>query len=172
LIRQISKKHSRSSSSSSTSSSSSSSSNSSSNDNRSHKKTSEPNRETSKADDRNNSTEKRKEKKRRRKEKKLKKKLKKKSKSESDANGNTSKIDIKAAPAKSKGPMTKEEWEEKERSKKLRVAVDESSKKALLEENTQGLRALDTSWTWELGSDTRPGAVKYARAFAPHAQKF
>ena len=102
----------------------------------------------------------------------MKKKLKKKSKSESDTNGNTSKNDIKAAPLKSKGPMTKEEWEERERSKKLRVAVDASSKKALLEENTQGLRALDTSWTWELGSDTRPGAVKYARAFAPHAQKF
>ena len=90
----------------------------------------------------------------------------------SDANGNTSKMDLKSPPVKAKGPMTKEEWEEKEKARKLRVAVDASSKKALLEENTQGLRALDTSWTWELGGDTRPQSVKYARAFAPHAQKF
>ena len=115
--------------------------------------------------------EKKKEKKRLRKEKKLKKKEKNKI-LKSDANGNTSKMDLKSPPVKAKGPMTKEEWEEKEKARKLRVAVDASSKKALLEENTQGLRALDTSWTWELGGDTRPPAVKYARAFAPHAQKF
>ena len=114
---------------------------------------------------------KKKEKKKLRKEKKLKKKEKKMS--QSDANGNTSsKTELKQAPVKAKGPMTKEEWEEREKARKLRVAVDASSKKALLEENTQGLRALDTSWTWELGGDTRPQSVKYARAFAPHAQKF
>ena len=68
--------------------------------------------------------------------------------------------------------MTKEEWEEREKARKPKVAVVASSNKTLLEENTQGLRALETSWTWEFGGDTRPRTMKYAEAFAPLAQKF
>ena len=68
--------------------------------------------------------------------------------------------------------MTKEEWEEREKARQPTMAVVASSNKALLEENTQGLRALETSWMWELGGDTKPQTMKYAEAFAPLAQKF
>lgn len=68
--------------------------------------------------------------------------------------------------------MTKEEWERQEKNKKLRVAVDPKLKMSLKADNEAGLKAIDTSWTWELGGDTRPPYTKNSQNFVPHAQKF